>query len=116
MIFKIVQSTAWLVAEREGRFEGSAHDTRDGFIHFSTAPQLAETLARHYAGMDDLLLLAVDEADLGSDLKWEISPSRGERFPHLYGALNASKVKWKHRLARDAQGSHIIPTMALTAP
>lgn len=116
MIFKIVQTADWLVAEREGRFEGSAHDKHDGFMHFSTAKQLAETLSRHYAGMGDLLLLAVDESKLNSDLKWEFSTSRGERFPHLYGALNTSALKWKHRLARDAEGTHIIPAMALAEP
>jgi uncharacterized protein (DUF952 family) len=114
VIFKIVPCADWLAAEREGRFEGSEHDRRDGFLHFSTASQLTETLARHYAEMDDLWLLAVDETNLGSDLKWEFSNSRSERFPHLYGALNTSAVKWKHRLARDAQGRHIIPAMALT--
>jgi uncharacterized protein (DUF952 family) len=118
VIFKIVQSTDWLVAEREGRFEGSAHDKLDGFMHFSTARQLAETLSRHYAGMDDLLLLAVDETKLGSDVRWENSASRGERFPHLYRALDVSAVQWKHPLARDAEGRHIIPAMArvLRAP
>jgi len=116
VIFKIVPGADWLAAEREGYFEGSEHDRRDGFIHFSTASQLAETLARHYAAMDDLWLLAVDETNLGPVLRWEISTSRGQRFPHLYGALETSAVKWKHRLARDAQGRHIIPTMALTRP
>lgn len=112
MIFKIVRSSDWFATERDGRFEGSAQDAQDGYIHFSTATQLAETLARHYAAMDDLLLLAVDEAELGPSLRWEVSQSRGERFPHLYGALNVTAVKWKHQLARDAQGRHIIPSMA----
>ena len=114
MIFKIVPCADWLAAEHKGRFEGSEHDRRDGFLHFSAASQLAETLGRHYAEMDDLWLLAVDETSLGCDLKWEFSTSCGERFPHLHGALCTSAVKWKHRLTRDAQGRHIIPTMALS--
>ena len=104
------------MAEREGRFEGSAHDRQDGFLHFSTAAQLAETLARHYAGTDELLLLAVDETELGPALKWEISVSRGERFPHLYGALCVSAVKWKYLLVRDEQGRHVVPAMASAPP
>ena len=112
MIFKLVPSAEWLEAEREGRFKGSAHDKHDGFMHFSTAAQLSETLARHYEGRDDLLLLAVDETNLRSNLKWEMSESRGERFPHLYGPLNISAVKWKHQLVRDAQGHHMIPAIA----
>ena len=112
MIFKVVHAADWAMAERDGRFEGSAHDRQDGFLHFSTASQLVETLARYYAGLDDLLLIAVDEAELGPVLKWESSASRGEQFPHLYGPLIISAVGWKHRLVRDAQGQHVVPAMA----
>ncbi|MGZ5938712.1 MAG: DUF952 domain-containing protein [Rhizomicrobium sp.] len=113
MIFKIAQTADWAGAERTGRFAGSAHDQADGFIHFSTASQLAETLARYYSGVDGLLLIAVDESELGSLLKWESSPSRGEDFPHLYGPLLLSAVKWTHPLLRDAQGRAVIPEIAL---
>ena len=112
MIFKIALSSDWALAERAGRFDGSAHDKADGFIHFSTAAQLAETLRRYYSGIDGLLLVAVDENSLGPALKWEHSPSRGEDFPHLYGALELSAVKWTHRLQRDVQGAIVIPEMA----
>src|SRR5512135_2018360 len=80
-IFKIATAADWREAERAGRFEGSAHDKSDGFIHFSTGPQLAETLRLYYAGQDGLLLVAVDDAQLGAALKWEHAPSRGEDFP-----------------------------------
>jgi uncharacterized protein (DUF952 family) len=58
------------------------------------------------------LLIAVDEAELGPVLRWESSASRGENFPHLYGPLIVSAVRWKHRLARDAQGRHVVPAIA----
>ena len=65
---------------------GAPIDSRDGYIHFSTAEQAVETAAKHFAGTDDLLLVAVDADALGPALKWE--PSRGGAlFPHLYGAL-----------------------------
>jgi uncharacterized protein (DUF952 family) len=112
MIFKIATVADWREAERVGRFEGSAHDKADGFIHFSTASQLKETLARYYAGANDILLIAVDATQLGAALKWEHAPSRGEDFPHLYGALPVSAVKWTHAVARNAQGSAVIPDMA----
>jgi uncharacterized protein (DUF952 family) len=54
-------------------FTGSPIDVRDGFIHFSTAEQVRETAARHFAGVEDLLLVAVSAGQL--DIKWE--PSRG---------------------------------------
>lgn len=112
MIFKIAQAADWLTVERVGRFAGTAHDKADGFIHFSTAPQLAETLKHYYAGIDGLLLIAVDESKLGSALKWEQSASRGADFPHLYGDLPLSAVRWTQPIVRDAQGIAIVPDMA----
>jgi len=106
-IFKIVPRTEW--AEITDAYEGSAHDRADGFMHFSTAAQLAETLCRHYAGQDDLVLVAADPVRLGRLLTWEHSPSRGEAFPHLYGVLLTSAVLWVKSITKDAQGSFIIP-------
>ena len=86
LIFKIVSSMEWRAAEAGGVFRGAAVDRADGYIHFSTAGQVRETAARHFAGQDDLVLVAVDAAALGPALTWE--PSRGGAlFPHLYGDL-----------------------------
>ena len=65
-IYKICERAAWGDAERAGIYRGSEVDTRDGFIHFSTAAQLAETAARHFAGQTDLMLVAVDGDELGA--------------------------------------------------
>ena len=111
MIFKIATAADWAEAERVERFDGSAHDKADGFLHFSTAAQLTETLRLYYAGQDGLVLVAVDDARLGAVLKWEHAPSRGEDFPHLFGSLPLSAVKWTHRLVRDAQGTVVLPDM-----
>lgn len=90
-IYKICGRDAWQRAEAAGAFRGNADDIRDGFIHFSAADQLAGTLERHFAGQDDLVLVAVDADRLGAALKWE--PSRGGAlFPHLYGVLPMSAV------------------------
>lgn len=75
----------------KGVFEGAAIDLTDGFIHFSTAKQAAETAARHFSGQVDLLLIAVDGAALGDKLVYE--PSRGgDLFPHLYAPLPLTAV------------------------
>ncbi len=110
-IYKIATAADWADAARAGSFDGSAHDKADGFIHFSTASQLAETLRLYYAGQDGLLLIAVDDGVLGPALKWEHAPSRGDDFPHLFGALSLSAVKWTRPIARDAQGTAVIPEM-----
>jgi uncharacterized protein (DUF952 family) len=109
-IFKIVHAEEW--AKAEGRYAGSAKDRADGFLHFSTAEQLMGTLARHYADAHDLLLVAVEAEALGTALKWEKSRD-GALFPHLHGDLPRDAVRWVRPIARDPQGSFVLP--ALTA-
>jgi uncharacterized protein (DUF952 family) len=108
IIFKICRTAEWAEAVRDSVFRGSAVDLRDGYIHFSTAAQVAETAARHFAGQDNLVLVAVDAAALGDRLKWE--PSRGGAlFPHLYGELPARAALWVTPLPLDNAGLHVFP-------
>jgi uncharacterized protein (DUF952 family) len=110
-IYKICPEDLWRAAETAGRFSGSAVDAGDGFIHFSTADQLGETARRHFAGASGLLLVAVDAAALGTQLKWE--PSRGGAlFPHLYGALPLAAVRWTRPLADEVEGHRPLPELA----
>lgn len=107
LIYKIADGDAWAVAERTGRFAGSPDDLRDGFIHFSTAAQLAETARKHFSGRQNLLLVAVDPNQLGEALKWE--PSRGgDLFPHLYADLQTRAATWIRPLPLDATGVPVI--------
>ena len=109
-IYKIVPATLWRAAEREDSFRGAPVDLKDGFIHFSTAAQVAETAAKHFAGARDLLLVSVDSATLGTDLRWE--PSRGGAlFPHLYVALNLKLVTRVDPLPLGADGRHRFPSL-----
>lgn len=109
-IYKIAQRSAWEEARAAGRFAGAPVDLQDGYIHFSTAGQVAETAARHFAGQSDLVLAAIDAEALGDALKWE--PSRGgQLFPHLYGELAMDAVKWSKPLALDADGRHRFPPL-----
>lgn len=98
------------MAEQAGVYRGSADDSRDGFIHFSTAEQLSGTLAKHYAGQTDLKLVAVDADTLGPSLRWE--PSRGGAlFPHLYGELALGAVVSVQQIPIRADGGHDIPEL-----
>lgn len=108
LIYKIAARSAYEAALPTGRFEGTPVDFKDGYIHFSTAGQLAETLARHYAGQDDLTLIAVRLADIAADVKWEASRG-GALFPHLYGVLPLSSVAWTAPIAVAADGSADLP-------
>jgi uncharacterized protein (DUF952 family) len=109
-IYKICTKAEWQAAERAGHYRGSEVDTRDGFIHFSTAAQTAETARKHFAGQTDLMLVAVDGAALGAKLQWE--PSRGGAlFPHLYDILPLAAVRWTRPLPDETGGQRAMPEL-----
>jgi uncharacterized protein (DUF952 family) len=111
MIYKIVPSLIWQSAIGVGSFKGAGIDIVDGYIHFSTAVQMRETAAKHFAGQTDLMLIAVDDQRLGAALKYEISRG-GAPFPHLYAALDLADVAWSAPLPLGADGAHIFPEAA----
>ena len=107
-IYKVADATAFARAQAAGTFEGAPIDLRDGFMHFSTAAQLAETIRLHFRGRHDLVLAAVRTAALGDRLRWE--PSRGGAlFPHLYGPLELSAVAWVEGIDVDEDGNCQLP-------
>jgi len=108
-IYKIASASAWRDFAATGRFAGMPIDIKDGYVHFSTAAQLAETLRLHFAGQSDLVIFAVRTRDLGAALRWE--PSRGgQLFPHLYGTLTtASLGEVADCVAVAADGGVILP-------
>jgi|SRR5579872_6287752 len=111
-VYKILARPEWEAAVAAGRYEGSALDRTDGFIHLSTAAQAPETARRHFAGQDDLVLVRLDAARLGPTLLWE--PSRdGDLFPHFYGELDCDLAEAVTPLELGADG---VPQLgALTA-
>ncbi len=108
LIFKICHRADWENPEHIHAYRGSEKDREDGFLHFSTASQLAGTLAKYYTDADDLLLIAASPTALGTALKYE--PSRdGALFPHLYAPLNYDAVAWVHKITRDELGNFVLP-------
>ncbi len=67
-IYKIIAAGLWKVAEDAGVLAGAGIDLKDGFIHFSTGAQTRRTAELHFAGQDDLVLVAVDAESLGDAL------------------------------------------------
>jgi uncharacterized protein (DUF952 family) len=110
-IYKICPASAWREAERQGVYLGSADDARDGFIHFSTAAQVPETLRKHYFGQRALFLVEIDSDALGSELRWERSRNE-ELFPHLYGELDLGAVIMVMNLNIRSDGGHDVPELA----
>ena len=110
LIFHMCRKDEWEEARSRGAYAGSSQDRQDGFIHFSTAEQLPGSARKHRAGQPDIVLLAVEPAVLGDALKWE--PSRGGAlFPHLYGPLPVSAVRWTKDLSLGTDGIHILPPL-----
>lgn len=93
VIYKVISREAWTQAVAQGVFDGAPIDHRDGYIHFSTADQLQETIEKHFTGQTDLVILAVNARQLGAPLKWERSRG-GANFPHLYAQLDLDAVLW----------------------
>jgi uncharacterized protein (DUF952 family) len=109
-IYKILPKQLWLEAMETGSFIGSPLDIADGFIHFSTAAQVHETARKHFAGVPDLVLVAVSAETLGTAIRWE--PSRGgDLFPHLYGPLPVTLAAWVKTLPIDANGNPVVPSL-----
>ena len=97
LIYKIFRADEWSTLQADGVTDAAPIDVADGYVHFSTAEQAQETAAKHFAGEEGLVLLALQAEALGDDLKWE--PSRGgQLFPHLYRALRIEEVLWDRPL------------------
>ena len=107
MIYKIFRADEWATLESDHATRGAPIDLADGYIHFSTDAQVAETAAKHFAGIDGLWLAAMDETGLGDALKWEVSRG-GALFPHLYRPLQRAEVVWCVRMPLT-EGGHRLP-------
>lgn len=110
-ILKIFRQSEWDALVRDGQTTGAPIDVTDGYIHFSTAAQVVETAAKHFAGADDLVLAGLDSDALGASLKWEESRG-GAMFPHLYRVLKLDEVQWHRPLPLGQDGMHEFPEIA----
>ena len=90
-IYKVASREIYDASLAAGHFVGQPIDLKDGYIHFSSAPQLAETIRLYFAGLSDQVLFQVPCAPLGDALKWEASRG-GDLFPHLFATLAMSAV------------------------
>lgn len=109
VIYKIFRGSEFAAFEAVGTTLGAPVDLADGYIHFSTAAQVHETAAKHFAQEGDLMLLALEADLLGDALKWE--PSRGgQMFPHLYRELRRGDVLWSRPLTLGPDG-HRFPDL-----
>lgn len=106
--YKVLTAEQMTALEAGGTFAGAPVDLADGFIHLSTASQLDETAGKHFAGLDNLHIAAVDLEALGAAVKWETSRG-GALFPHIYATLPLSAVIAYGPLERDEAGKIKLP-------
>jgi uncharacterized protein (DUF952 family) len=98
--YKILTAGQWAAWQDRGEFTGAPVDIEDGYIHLSTAEQVPETAAKHFAGLSDLVLAEVDLDPLGDLVRWE--PSRGgQLFPHVYGVIPLTAVVEARAIPED---------------
>ena len=103
-IYKVLTSKEWARASKTG-FVVTDSDRRDGFVHLSTASQLALTVDLFFTQYNQLVLLQIDGIALNEGLIFEDSLSPDERpglFPHLYGELPISRVIKRWCIERGA--------------
>lgn len=107
LIYKIFRPQEWDAFQRDGQTAGSKLDRIDGYIHFSTAAQAPETVAKHFAGEAGLVIAACDTVRFVGSLHWEVSRG-GDKFPHVYRTLSLRDVTWS-KLLPLVDGSHQFP-------
>ncbi|MFK7741055.1 MAG: DUF952 domain-containing protein [Planctomycetota bacterium] len=110
-VYKILRTAEWAELEAAGQSQGAPIDLQDGYVHLSSGEQVAETAAKHFAGVDGLMLLTLEAAALGPELRWEASRG-GALFPHLYRELRRTDVHNVAELPLDAaSGRHRFPAL-----
>jgi uncharacterized protein (DUF952 family) len=95
LIYHIATTADWDRACRDGEYTTSTRGrtlAEEGFIHASTASQVALVANAFYQGEPDLLLLVIDTALVGPEIRYEHVPGQASPYPHIYGPLNASAV------------------------
>jgi len=105
-VYKICSRAIWEQAVAKGRFDGAGIDLEDGYIHFSTAAQVAQTAWLHFNGQDGLVLIKVAAKAL--PLVWEESRG-GQLFPHLYEPLDLDHIEEVFTLTCGPTGEHVFP-------
>tara|TARA_R110002124_G_scaffold61155_10_gene167539 strand:+ start:1083 stop:1439 length:357 start_codon:yes stop_codon:yes gene_type:complete len=110
-IFKLLTQDQWASFQAEKSFRGAPVDLADGYIHFSTRSQVAETAAKYFSDLSAVVVAEIDVAALPKALTWE--PARaGALFPHLYADLPLASVGRTSVLSRDSQGAFVFPGWA----
>jgi uncharacterized protein (DUF952 family) len=106
-IYKVLTSEQWAAAEAGGPVQAPI-DMQDGYVHFSTAAQLQDTLSKWFRGQRGCVLLSFDAGDFGPQLRWEAARG-GDLFPHVYGEVRASQARSRWSLEMGSDSAPLAP-------
>jgi uncharacterized protein (DUF952 family) len=107
LIYHIATTADWDRARRDGEYTTSTRGrtlAEEGFIHASTAGQVALVANAFYRGEPDLLLLVIDSAMVGPEIRYEQVPGQTTPYPHIYGPLNLDAVVETRPFEPDPDG------------
>jgi uncharacterized protein (DUF952 family) len=107
LIYHIATAADWAQAQAVGQYTTSTLGrtlAEEGFIHASTAEQVAPVANMFYQGRTDLVLLVLDPGRVQPEIRLEPVPGSDEPFPHIYGPLNTDAVVATRPLEPDAAG------------
>jgi uncharacterized protein (DUF952 family) len=108
VIYHIATASDWAHAQRDGEYTTSTRGvtlSEQGFIHASTAEQVAPVANQFYQGLTDLLVLVIDTDRVGPEIRYEQVPGSAAPFPHIYGPLNIDAVADTRPLAAGPGGA-----------
>jgi uncharacterized protein (DUF952 family) len=94
-IYHIATAADWARSVRDGQYTMSTRGltlAEQGFIHASTAAQVALVANAFYQGEPDLLLLVIDPGLVSPQVRYEHVPGQASPYPHIYGPLNLDAV------------------------
>ncbi|WP_194916688.1 DUF952 domain-containing protein [Catenulispora rubra] len=109
-IYHIAFRTDWADAVAAGHYHISTRGKtveQQGYIHASTAAQVAGVANAFYADAEGLLVLVIDPEKLTAPLRYDPVPGADAPFPHIYGPLNVDAVTGTAELRRDADGQYV---------
>jgi len=108
VIFHITTQVAWDEAARAGSYRADTLES-EGFIHCSTADQVAEVANVRFRGREDLVLLWIDPERVRAEIKYEDASDGSGTFPHIYGPLDIDAVA-RVTEYRERDGAFPMPT------
>jgi uncharacterized protein (DUF952 family) len=81
----------------------------EGFIHCSTPTQVLGPANAMFHGETGLVLLCIEPEQVDAPIVYEDCYESGQKFPHIYGALNKTAVTHVIDFPPNADGSFALP-------